>query len=410
MLELATPDVAERIIGLKDTDINKTMMIELFSQKPQIDKSGKIVGIIRPYVYTDTMIDVHAGIIPNLHRDMRTTVGRFIFNMYCLASVFGSSIHYINKTLPKDGVAEIQQTVVDLLLAGKLKQEQFAKFQNRVVWLNNFTELFVPGMSPNLLRPLPAVQKRKAELIAQYHDAIVSGDHVTVVDKIEKELLALAKSELKNDPSYQIYELGGKPSFGNNYKNTQVMVGPIKDPITDQYQISTSSLSEGIPVDEFHTYANTLVMASYSRGVSTQDGGAKTKYLFAAMQSVVLDEPDSDCGTTLSIQIIIDQKNYRSFLYQYTVEPDGALTLLTLDNIRTYMGRVINVRSPMTCRSRKICNKCAGELFYKIGIKNIGLTVTKITSTLLNLALKQMHDTSMKVTHIDPFKYMTIEK
>jgi hypothetical protein len=55
----------------------------------------------------------------------------------------------------------------------------------------------------------------------------------------------------------------------------------------------------------------------------------------------------------------------------------------------------------MYCISDKICNKCAGELFYKLGIENIGLTTTKVSSTLMNKSLKKFHDVSLKLHEVD---------
>lgn len=405
---MASPEVARRIVSITESDIKKSLFVELFSNKPKRNADGKVYGVLPPYCTTDEVIIVEANTLPNIKVKTTTTIGRYIFNLFCISSIFGETIPYINKSLAKNGIGDVQQIIVDLIMEKKATPEQFAKFQNRLIWLNNFGELFIPGFSYRLLTPLPEVQKRKAELIEQYKDEIASGDYVRVVAKIEKELLAVAKEVLKDDPSWPIYEMGGKPSFGNNYKNTQVIVGPIMDPIEGKYKISPNSLADGIPKDQYDIYANMLVAGSYSRGVATQDGGAKTKTLFAAMQSVVLGEPGTDCKTTILKTITIPEKGYRSLLYRYIVDEEGALTLLTLENIKEFAGKTVKMRSPMYCKSKEICNVCAGDMFYRIGIRNIGLTVTKITSTLLNLSLKSMHDATVKTTEFDPFKFMRI--
>lgn len=407
--QYATPEAARRVLSLKEEDICKSLFVELFSNNIKKNAAGKVYGVDPPFCASDELIIVEPGTLPNIDKKITTTIGRFIFNLYCISSIFGKSIPYINKSLNKKAIENILQSVVDLLMEGKADTDQFAKCQNRLMWFDNFGELFIPGFSLRLITPIPEVQKRKAELLEKYKDELLGSNYVVTVAKIEAELLALAEEKLGDTKSLNIYKLGGKPSFGNNYKNTQIMVGPLMDPIKGKYEISTNSLSEGIPKDQYNVYANKTVTSSYNRGVSTQDGGAKTKTLFAAMQSEVLDEPGSDCKTTFYKTVIIPE-NYRPLLYRYIVEDDGNLTLLTLENINDYVGKTVRMRSPMYCKSHHICNKCAGELFYKIGIKNIGLTVTKITSTLLNLSLKSMHDITVKPTEFDPFKYMTIVK
>ena len=39
-------------------------------------------------------------------------------------------------------------------------------------------------------------------------------------------------------------------------------------------------------------------------------------------------------------------------------------------------------------KSEKICSKCAGELFYRIGIKNAGLLTSTFSGSLMNLNMK----------------------
>jgi len=70
------------------------------------------------------------------------------------------------------------------------------------------------------MKPLAAVQKRKKELYKQYEKEIAAGDVVTM-SKIENELLALAKEELKDDPGFQSY-LSGNINFANNYKSNEL--------------------------------------------------------------------------------------------------------------------------------------------------------------------------------------------
>lgn len=395
-----------RFMEFKDTDITKSIIIEYFSQRPKM-KDGKFIGVSPPTLYVDDPITLEAGSLPNIKERVATTIGRYFFNMYCVASIFGDYIPYINKSMSNKDITDLQQAVVDLILENKVSPDQFGAFQTRIIWLNNFTEIFIPGMTIRLLTPLPEVEARKAELIKQYAKEIEAGDYVKVAALIEKELLKMAEERLKDDPGWPLYAAGVAPSFGNNYKNTQVMLGPIKDPITGKYQISTRSFANGLPKRQFSLYANTLVSGSYARGVATQDGGAKTKYLFAALQSEILDERGTDCGTETYEEFTIDKDNYKTFLYRWIKTKNGEI-LLTRDNIKQVIDKKVEMRSPLFCTGQKFCSKCVGDLYYRIGISNIGLTVTKITSTLLNLSLKNMHDTSVKTIEFDPFEYMKI--
>ena len=65
------------------------------------------------------------------------------------------------------------------------------------------------------------------------------------------------------------------------------------------------------------------------------------------------------------------------------------------------MGKEFEMRSPLYCQGDKICNACAGELYYRLGVKNIGSLLTRMTSNILNASLKLRHDMSIKTKDID---------
>lgn len=109
--------------------------------------------------------------------------------------------------------------------------------------------------------------------------------------------------------------------------------------------------------------------------------------MFAAFQTVVLDDKGTDCNTKKTLKFYLDKRISRFFLYRYIVDSNGNEIQITPDSLSNYEGKIINLRSPMFCTSEKICNKCAGELFYKLDIKTIGLTASKLSGSILNLSL-----------------------
>lgn len=86
--------------------------------------------------------------------------------------------------------------------------------------------------------------------------------------------------------------------------------------------------------------------------------------------------------------------------YRYIVE-GNKLVLLSPDIIDKYVGKKIKLRTPIYCKSDKLCSKCAGTLYYKLGIKNVGLTTSKLSSTLLNLNMKKFHNSTANISKID---------
>ena len=92
--------------------------------------------------------------------------------------------------------------------------------------------------------------------------------------------------------------------------------------------------------------------------------------------------------------------------YRYIVEK-GKLKLLTPDNVKEYMGKEVNMRTPLYCTSDKYCNVCSGNQYYMMdGLRNVGLLTNRVGTSLLNAALKGFHDMSLKIVDIDIDKFI----
>ena len=125
-----------------------------------------------------------------------------------------------------------------------------------------------------------------------------------------------------------------------------------------------------------------------------------SKQLFAANQNIQLDEEGTDCGATNGLTVVLTKDNLSDYIDQYII--DGKKLILIDEKLpSTYMNHPIKLRSPMYCLSKKICSKCAGERFYKVGIQRIGLSSSSLAGALQAQTLKARHDLSIKVNKID---------
>lgn len=94
----------------------------------------------------------------------------------------------------------------------------------------------------------------------------------------------------------------------------------------------------------------------------------------------------------------------KKHLYRYIIE-GNKLVQLTSDNIDKYLDKQVMMRSPMSCILTKkglLCNKCVGDFYYRIDNRNIGLSASKVGTTLTNLGMKKFHDNVIKYKLIDP--------
>ena len=75
--------------------------------------------------------------------------------------------------------------------------------------------------------------------------------------------------------------------------------------------------------------------------------------------------------------------------------------MLSPEVIKKYVGKTVQMRSPMHCLGKKLCNACAGDIFYKMNIENVGLLTSQISSDMLNASMKKFHDSNQKLTQIN---------
>lgn len=142
----------------------------------------------------------------------------------------------------------------------------------------------------------------------------------------------------------------------------------------------------------------------YEYKYGTQVSGYMSKELLSALQAEVLGDKDSDCGTKQTISVTLTGGNYRDYLYRYIKEGQNYV-MLTMDNKSKYVGKTVHMRTPMYCigvgKEKHLCNKCAGDFYYKLGKRNIGLSSSKIATTLTQMNLQKFHENLVKTQQID---------
>lgn len=392
------------LFSLKPDSILMTDIYNLFNKKSNVLPNGKI-EIIAPLFQPTDKINVPKGTLPNIKFDIETTVGRYIFNLVVIAAAFGDKVEYINKTMRNDDFEKLQNYLCDEVLMGRISGAEFGKFQTRIVWLNNFTEILVPGTSDNLMVLPPEIRNKLQELIDANREVILAGDTAKYINNVEKPILKFAKQWYveHGEPGWLMYAKGGKPKFDNVFKNMFLEVGPILDITTGKYKISTACFSEGLPPDENYLYANQAVFGAYNRAVNTQKGGAKTKEFVQAFQGQRVVEDDCGSQMTIGIDVTEDNLNMIKWAYVRDDKNPNEFICVTPDTLNSYIGKHVEFRSPLYCMTDNgcFCWKCVGGLYQRMGLSNVGFASQKLTSTFLNKSLKAFHDSTVNTTVIE---------
>lgn len=379
--------------------INIQQFVDLFGSKTITNPNGTQT-IQKPKFEPTDEFTLKSGEYPDIKGDLRTTVGQYVYNIILFGGGLYKVVGYVNRTMNSSKVGALEAELSAALLDGRINSKDY------IWYLDKFQELSLgchhiisSSFTMRGLKPIPQVIKHRDKLLKENEEAIKNGDGM-VVANIEKVLVKEAEEILKDEPSLALYRSGARGSMGNNYKNLSIMRGPVKNPITGKFDTVETSLLEGISKQAIPAMGNGVVGGSYPKAVGTAVGGYKFKEISAALQAVVCDDPGTDCGSKGYILITITSSNKSEYLNRYIIE-GNKLVLLDPETITKYYGKQVKMRDAMYCVGDKVCSKCAGDQFNKIGIKQIGLASSKVGTTLVNLGMKKFHNTAIKIHTID---------
>ena len=403
--QITNAEDIEFLVGLTEKDITMSLIMKLFGDFGKYQKYN-------PYDLVTIPAGKYGGTLSNGQpkynkQPFTTTVGRFIFNKYFIESEpeLLDMIGYVNDNVSKKVYGKLFDTLGYAILEDRISMETYKRFCVRTQKFMPYVSIQAPNHSDNMLTITKKINKRKAELIAANKEAFDNGD-VIVVDQVSKELIDYAKELMKDDPAMDMFLSGAGGSFENNFKNMFIMRGSVQDPDPRKsYNIITSNYIDGVSKEEYSKLANTLAAGPYSRSKKTELGGYLEKLFLAAFQHIILQEPGSDCGTKRHISIKVTDSNIGMLMYCYVINDDGSLTEITSQNKNKFLGKTVKLRFSSMCEAKDgICNKCAGNLFYRLGIRNIGASTPQIPSKLKVLSMKLFHDDQLNFTEMDPMK------
>lgn len=386
------------LVNIKEEDITTSFINDLFGEF----ESGRRFN---PYDIITIPADSYGPADKRNKKPFVTTVGIWVFNKYFIEPHLFDLFKYINKTVDKKIFKNINNKISECVLEDKLPIEAMKDFMMKTQKAMPYISILAPNYTDKMLECTVIIDKKKKELLAKYKEQLDAGDAV-VADKVEKELLNFAIDYMGDDPSMDMFISGARGTIGNNFKNMFVMKGVIKDPdpnAKQKYKVAQSNYIDGIIPEEYALFANSLAAGPYARAKKTESGGYLEKLFLRAFQHLTLDPPGSNCGTKRYLEVELSPKNIGLWMYSYVIGPGGQLTEITSDNKDKYIGKKVKLRFSALCESKTgICNKCMGNLYYRLGYKqNAGTSLTQIPSVQKNISMKAFHDSTQQLYTMD---------
>lgn len=391
LYDLQKSDPLEKFYTYGVTKIDAT---NILLTKLTDDSSVPVFDMLEKFYIEDGMIANYKG------PSMLTDVGKFFINYLLFVDPFGDRIPYQNKLISA-GVADTE--VNKLILENKATRKEYNKYINNAFWFGEDGSIAIQTLSERALGTDPAIAKRKKELLEKYKDKL---HDPIIMAKVEDELIAMDKAYIKGDVSEPFFQAVGDKAYKEQRKKMYIMVGLMTDFSKNSGDMVTvtNNMDGGYRVEDIPAVANEIRRGSYERGKSTAAGGAESKFITRAFQDIRITE--EDCGTKRGKDLILTDKNKSLFIGRYLV--DG--TVLTPENIDSYVNKRITIRSPMYCQCKDgLCYKCCDEIIHKAKMENIGMQSLAIADVMVTVAMKSMHASSVSTYKVQDIKDFIVE-
>lgn len=362
------------------------------------NEDGEITGAVKSKYNLTDIVNIR---IPYVGFTGKTTLGRLVYTKIIVEGCgLENVLGFINMPITEGVNGKNEKLISNALMENEISVDQMYQYVDTRDWLGlQFHSVVTTSFTLPVLKKPKEVEELHKQLLKKYETALDNHDE-KASEEIEKQLIEKTKEVLKDDVGMDLYLSGARGSIGNNMKNINLTRGAVKNVQTGKYDIIKGSLMDGLDKKDIAAHSNSILLGAYSKAVGTQVSGYLAKELSSALQTEVLEEDGSDCGTKQTLSVTIPKK-IEDYLYRYIVEDDGSLTCLTPEKIDKYVGKRVKMRSPMYCIGKHLCSRCAGEYYYKLGKQSIGLTSTRVATTCTRLNMKKFHENLVKSQKID---------
>lgn len=150
-----------------------------------------------------------------------------------------------------------------------------------------------------------------------------------------------------------------------------------------------NNLTDGLTQEEFFDSTYGCRKGLLDTALNTGTSGYLSRKLIFTCANLQLSETLEDCGTTDYLAIdITNAKKAESLINRWT---DGN-ELITRENYKEFVGRKIKIRSPIFCRSDRVCKRCYGESYKSLNSKFVGIIAAQtLGEKSTQLVLRTFH-------------------
>lgn len=350
-------------------------------------------------------IQLYPGDAPNLTSPIESCYGNLLFNYQCLIYPFGSKIPYMRGRVTSSRLEkEVLKRYKDDPAPGEARDPQaiytdeYLKMCDAVFHLENYMQLFTPAGSEKSMTSHPDMFKLRDQLFEEFkdrlHDPAVFAEISSRLEQLDREWLADDPDSMNFYLKSKSFKVIRRKLFETIGSDAGLSEGIEIDPVK-------RSLSEGWDASVFTQLNNAHRAASFSRGAETMLGGEQVKWLLRSSSNILITE--DDCGSKLGIEHTI-QDNHIGF----TIIDGTKQIKLSEDNIGSYLGKTLPMRSAMFCKLPKTdyCKTCVGPRL-SLNPTAAFTAISKIGDTMLAISLAAAHSGAIEVAEMDTSNFLS---
>ena len=304
------------------------------------------------------------------YRGKELTVGRALFNS-CLPSDYP----VINTQVNKKTINKILENV----------QKQYGPYEATKVVnkLKNIGFKFATILASSINLEEIKIPKEVFELKKKLDTA----DTDTAAAILEK-MLKLIKKEMVGTGMYDLIESGSGKGWSQPF---QILVakGLITDPSGNILPVIKSSFLEGLKPTEYFNASQGSRKGIADRTLNTSVTGYLARQLAYILNTVEANPDLLDCGTKRTLNIRLSKDNIHRLYGRYVVKNNKVVKFNPFDY---KIGDIIKLRSPIFCRSKKLCRYCYGDLVLVNKSPYVGIIAAQVLGNIsTQLIMRTFH-------------------
>lgn len=196
----------------------------------------------------------------------------------------------------------------------------------------------------------------------EIRDQLVAANNPDVIEKLKKTFPCAYMIESGARGSWdQAKQMILTRGFISNFDG-EILPTPIKN-----------SLVQGLTPEEFFLSTNGCRKGLLDVALNTGTSGYLSRKLIFTCANLQIDKNLDDCGSTDFLEVNVKtQRKARMLVGRYMSTKNG-LVLITNENCLELTGKIIEIRSPILCKSAKLCKTCYGNLHEYINSRFVGI-------------------------------------